>query len=314
MAHPAIHRPDMLSFPGPVYMKQLTAFAPNRGFNLYREKSAGADAPQFSGVDYGLPMVSGGCRDLKPMLDLLNDSGEDGVVIGYDAVTTTGTIAAYYRKGKNRGFREARADLVHDRFDMVNNGFFYWTEISAEQGQNNRAEMTWVLKALSNDGDNPFVHVGSAALVGTETLDSVFGLGRVKLNGSFIDSVQKITLANNFDADQDTGSDGYAYAMYSDLENWEPTLVVETNDASVMDDFEEPVAVSALLAWFRKLTKNGLPVADATAEHIKITGAAGTAVATEAQGSRARFTLMIALDKPDDATAPFTINTAAAIA
>lgn len=313
MSFPAIHRPDMLAFPGSVYVKQFTQFTVNRAYNLYRERASGAEAPQFSGVDYGLPAVRGGCRDLKTVLDYLNASGENGVVIGYDA-TSTGTVSAYYRKGKNRGFREARADLVHDRFDLTNNAFFYWTQITAEQGQNSRAEMQFILKALTNDGDNPLVHVGSAALVGTETLVSLFGLGRIKLNGSFIDSVKRLTIDNGFDADQDEGSDGYAYAMYSDIENWAPVVTVESNDLSLMDTYETPVAVSAFLGYLRKLTKNGLPVADATAEHIKFTGAAGTAVATESQGGRAAVTLQIALDKPDDSTAPFTINTASAIA
>jgi hypothetical protein len=83
---------------------------------------------------------------------------------------------------------------------------------------------------------------------------------------------------------------------------------------AIMDTYEEPVAVTTLDFWFRKLNKNGLPVADGTAGHIKFSATAGTAVATEGQGTRAKYTLQIALDKPSDAVAPFTINTAAAIA
>jgi len=313
MSFPSVHRPDMIALPGSVYVKQFTRFAPNRAYNLYREKSSGADAPQFSGVDFALPRLDFGCRDIKTVLDFLVASGTDGVVIGYSA-TNNGTVSCYYRKGANRGFREARADSVHDRFDLTNNAFLYWNSLSAEQGQNNRAELDCTLKAISNDGTNPFVHVGSAPLVGTETATTIYGLGRVKLNGSFINSVRRITLDNNFDADQDEGSDGYAYPLYSDLEDWNPMVTVETSDITVMDTYETPVAVSACLVYFRKLTKNGMPTPDGTAEHIKFTSAAGTAVATEAQGARGRFTLQIALDKPNDATAPYTINTASAIA
>jgi hypothetical protein len=313
MSFPAIHRPHAIVFPGPVYLKQFSSFSVNRAYNVYRAKAAGAEAPQWSGVDEGKPKAEFQTRDLKNVLDLLIASGQQGLVLGYSG-TSTGTVNLYYRKGKNRGLRETASDLVHDRFAMTNNAMLYWTELSAEQGANNRAELSCVLKAISNDGLNPFLHTGSVAVVGTETIDYVYGMGRVKLNGTFLDSIARMSLANNLDADQDVGTDGLAFAQYADIENWEPTLTVETNDIGIMDDFEEPVAVTTLDFWFRKLTKNGLPVADATAGHIKFSATAGMAVATEGQGVRGRYTLQITLDKVNDATAPFTINTAAAIA
>lgn len=313
MAFPAIHRPHAIAFPGPVYLKQFSDFSVNRQFSVYRERAASAEAPQFSGVDEGKPRAEFRTRDLKAMLDLLNASGTQGLVLGYSP-TATGTVSVYYRKGKNRGLREAAVSTVHDRFDLANNAMLYWTELSASQGANNRAELACVLKAISNDGANPFVHVGSSALAGTETVEYVYGMGRVKLNGSFLNSLVSMSLANNLDADQDAGTDGLAYMQYADIEAWLPTLTLESNDASLMDTFEEPAAITTLDFWFRRLAKNGLPYPDASAVHIKFSATAGMAVAMQGQGLRAQYQLQLALDKPNDATAPYIINTAAAIA
>jgi hypothetical protein len=313
MGFPALHRPHAIVFPGAVYLKQFSSFNTNRQFNVYRAKAYAADAPQFSGVDAGVPQADFATRDLKSVFDLIAASGSQGLVLGY-AATAAGTVSIYYRKGKNRGLREAAATAVHDKFDLVNNAFLYWTELSAEQGANNRAELSCMLKAISNNGLNPFVHTGSSALAGDETITYLYGIGRVKLNGTFLDSVNRTTLANNLGGDNDLGTDGLAYAQYSDIEDWAPTLTVESSDATLADTYEEPVAVTDLSVWFRRLTKNGLPYPDASGVHIKISATAGMAVCTQIQGSPAKFQLQITLDKPDDATAPFVINTAAAIA
>jgi hypothetical protein len=313
MAFPSIHRPDLIAFPGSVYIKQITQFSPNRQYNLYREKSAAAPAPQFSGVDDAAPMVEGACRDLKSILDLLIASGSSGICIGYSP-TNTGTISCYYRKGANRGIRTPRATAEHDRFDLANTGFFYWRSLEAQQGANQRAELQWTLKALSNDGTNPMVHTGSAALVGTETVEYVYGLGPVKVNGSWLDSVQRSRMDLQIRADQDQGSDGWAYKLYADVDDFAPLATIESNDITLMDTFEEPVAISSFQMYFRRLAKNGLPYPDASAVHIRLSATAGTAVAMEGSGMRGQFTLHCALDKQDDATDPFTINTAVAIA
>ena len=144
MSFPAVHRPHAIVFPGSVYVKQFSNFSVNRQYNLYRAKAAGAEAPQWSGVDEGKPQAEFQTRDLKTVLDLLIASGTQGLVLGYSG-TSTGTVSLYYRKGKNRGLREAAADLVHDRFDLTNNAMLYWTELSAEQGANNRAELSCML-------------------------------------------------------------------------------------------------------------------------------------------------------------------------
>lgn len=311
MPFPAVHRPDVIALPGPVYVKQFTRFAVNRAWNLFRNKASGYPTPQFSGVDEGMPRIEFSARDLKEILDYLA-GGDDNLVIGYNT-SSTGTISAYYRKGKNKGLPEARADSVHDRWDLEDTGMFYWNKITAKAGKNRRAEIECVIKAISNDGTNPMVHVGSSALVATGATDYLYGLGPVKLNGSFLDSVQSTELDNQLKVDDDKGTDGHPYAMFVDIDEWMPLITIQTHDASVMDDFETPTAVSSLNMFYRKFTKNSLPVADATAEHIRITGAAGTAVATESEDFPGLFTLLIALDSPDDATAPFTVNTAVAI-
>jgi len=306
-----IHRPHAIELPGSVYIRQFNRFATNREYNLFRSRANSAVAPQYSGVDEGNPAVEFSTPDIKTLWDFLNASGTSGLCIGYNTVNT-GSIKIYYRKSKNRGFREALTDAVHNRFDMVNNGFLYWTQISATQGSGNQAEVQATLKAISNDGTNPMVHVGSSTCPGDESVNGLYTLGPVKINGSFIDAIQESRLENNIDSDE-IGEDGFAFPQYSDIAKWEPMATIETYDVTVMDTFEAPTAITSFYQYFRKLQKNGIPYANDEAVHLKITATVGTVVATEGANTPGRFTIQAALDAASDAAPPFAINTAAAI-
>jgi len=309
MGFGAVHRPHAIAFPGPVYVTQFTDARPNNNYAEFVERSASEAAPQWSGVIAAAPELAFDSRQLKTILDLCTD---DDVAIGY--APAGGTVSVYYRKGANRGLREAVASVVHDRWDMANNAMLYWESISAEQ--RSLAQLTATLKAVSTDGATaPMLHVGSTALVGASAVSHVYTLGPVSINGAWVDSVNSARLDNNFTFDAEDES-GNAYLQYYGIDEHNPKVTIETNDIGVFGDYGEGgAALSSLKLYFRKLQHGTLgPVADASAVHIKVTATLGTILVQDGAGTKGRFRVTIALEKPDATTQPFVVNTASAIA
>lgn len=316
MGYPALHRPHAIVLPGSgadVTITQFTSFAVNKQFAMYRARAASAVSPQWSGVDEGNPQIDFGSVDLKKLFDHFNSAmGQAGIVVGYDPVVNTGTVKVLYRKSKKRGLRETLTDAVHDRYDLVNNGMVYWRTLAAQAGRGNRASIECTLKAVSNDGLNPLTYVGSSALSGDESIDSLFVLGPLKLNTVLLNSVSSFRLDNQIQA-KETVNDGLPYGQYADIESSEPMVTIESADLTLEATYAAPVAITSFSFYLRGLKKNGLPYADNEAKHIKFSGTAGTAVLGQVQNMPGQVTLQVALDKVNDATPPFTIATNVAI-
>jgi hypothetical protein len=316
MGYPALHRPHAISMPttgGTAILTQFTSFAVNKAYNVYRARAASAPIPQWSGVDEGNPEIQFGSPDLKAILDHCNCAmSEQGLVVGYDPVVNTGTVAMYYRKGKNRGLREAIAATVHDRWDLVNNAMFYWRSLQAQAGRGSRAVIECSLRAISNDGANPLTYVGSTALEGTEAITHLYTLGPIKLNTVLINSVASLRIDNGIQT-REFGADGLPFPQYGDIESSEPTATIETADLTLESTYGSPVALTSFAFYLRALKKDGLPYADNEAQHIKISGTAGMAVLNQVSSMPGQVSLQLAIDKVNDATAPFTVNTACAI-
>lgn len=307
MGFGVIHRPHAIAFPGPAYITQFTDVRPNNNYQEFMERSASEPAPQHTGAIGAAPEVAFDSRQLKGVIDLCTDNGVARSLVA-------GTTSVYYRKGANRGLREAVDGTVHDRWDMASNACLYWNAVSADQ--RGLAQIEAVLKAVSTDGATaPMVHVGSTALVGTSAVDSVYTLGPVSVNGAWLDGVASSRIENGFTFDAEDES-GNKYLQYFGIDEWNPRVTIDTNDIDVVASFDEGgVALTALKLYYRKLNKGSLgPFSDATAGHIKFTAASGSIFVQEGSGLKARFRVTIALGKPDAATAPFTVDTASTIA
>lgn len=309
MGFSAVHRPHAIAFPGPTYVTQFTDVRPNNNYQKFMERSASEPAPQHTGAIAASPQIDFGSRQLKTILDLCTDQD---VAIGY--APSGGTVSLYYRKGTNRGLREAPASLVHDRWDMANNAFLYWTSLRADQ--RGLAELQATLRAVSSDGATaPMVHVGSAALAGDVAVAHVYTLGPISVNGSWINSVVSHEIDNGFSYDE-TDESGNPWLQYCGIAGQDPVITIETNDINVFDTFgESGVALTSVKQYFRKLKKGSLgPEADGSSVHVGITATAGSIFVDEGSSLAARFTVRLHLHKPDAATQPFVVNTATTIA
>lgn len=310
MGFSAVHRPHAIAFPGPVYVTQFTDVRVNNNYQEFVERSASEAAPQWSGALAAAPELGFTSRQLKSILDLTTDQD---VAVGYSAASP-GTVAMYYRTGANRGLRVAVASALHNRFDMVNNAMLLWNSISAQQ--KGIAEIDCLVKAVSPDGVTaPMVAVGTCALAGDVAVSHVYTLGPISVNGVFLNSVVGHSIDNGFTFDAEDES-GNPYLQYYGIDEWNPRVTIDTNDATVFATFGAGgTALTSLKQYFRKLKKGSLgPVADVTAEHIKITGTSGSIFVQEGSGLKAKFRVTIALTKPDAATQPLVVDTASAIA
>ncbi len=309
MGFNAIWRPHAISFPTtptPTYLTQFTDIRQNRAVDEYTERSASEASPQQSGGMGASPMVEFETNDLKSVIDLCT-------IVGVVGDFGTGTTALYYRKSKNRNFREDVSATVHDRYDMVNNSMLVWTRVGAEQRQ--AAQISAMVKAASSDGlARPIVGVGSVALAGVSAVNNRFTLGPVALNGVTIDSVQSVSLDNRLTFDDEDES-GATYPQYNGVNEWNPRLEILTNDETVFRTYPETgTPLTALNGYFRRMPNTRVgPDVPTNATHIKYTGAAGTIFATEVSGLRAAARIVVLINKPDAATPPLVFNTASDI-
>ena len=309
MAFPAIHRPHAIKLPASTYITQFTDVRYNNQFQEFLERSTSEVQPQHTGAFGATPMIEFGSRQIKDILDECTDTA---IAKAY----TSGTTILYYRKGKNRGTREAvdAGTTVHDRFDMLNSAFLYWQSLSAEQ--RGFAEMDCTIMGISTDGSTaPILHVGSAELsAASSAVSHLYTMGKIELNGTAIDSVRSTSLQNNLTVTPED-ADGNDFPQYAEIEDSSPRVIIETNDVSIFDDYgEQGVALTSMNLYFRKMSKGSSgPIADVTAEHIKITASAGSIFATEGSGNKARFQIVVLLEKPAAGTDAFTVNTASAI-
>lgn len=311
MSFTSTHRLHALTFSSGNPITQFSDGTLDRAYEIIRQASASEAASQFSAIIAAMPGMTFRTPQVKDVLDRLTTSA---LCVGYDS-TSTGTVALYYRKGKNRGLREAVGSSVHDKFTMTNNAFLYWTSLTAEARQVAQIDVT--LKAVSADGANPMVHAGSSTLAGTSTAGPHFTIGPVEIilssTPSWLNSIVRISVDTGVTSD-DKLEGGLAYSQFASIDEMRPVMRIETNDVTVMDTFEEPQEIDGVNLFLRKLAQNDLPLANATAEHIRITGGTGMAVATRGTGLVGEFTLEIPLDMPDASTAPYAINTGVAIA
>lgn len=311
MGFPAIWRPYTLDFDGTNRITQFREVSPNLALQLFGERGSGEVVQQFTAALGGAPEITFRTPQLKRVFDVAN-SGDKGLVKAF----TSSTVALHYRKGKNRSLLEDTdvGTAVHARFDATNNGMLSWQSVSGSAGE--LAEVACRFQAVSTDGETkPLQYVGSNALnaAGDPEAGVHYVLGGVKVNGAFVDSVISANLDNQLEYDSGLGP-GAKYPEYAAVSSWSPRLTIQTNDVESWGDYdEEGTALTSLSLFFRKVDQNGLLVAKATAEHVKITASAGTIWTQQASGTSADSQLIIDIEEPSVGTAPITINTASAI-
>lgn len=300
--------------PGGTWIGVATDLTPAANIEHLTAYAGAATVPSFRGGAKAVPDVSFTTTQINDILNECTDG--DGISL---ADYSAGNVDLFFRRATNFSTRDTIGTATALRLRAYRS-MMYWTRIEARQDQAATIECrvipTW-------DGtNNPIVGLGTQTIASMLLAQNQYTLGPVKLNGAWIDGVEGFTLEQNHELNE-KASDGQIFLTFAGIRRSDPILNVDTPD---LDQWVSPgtdgVAITALLAYLTKRKKDSTSnVADATAEHIKFSGADNPGgLATVEQGSGG-------IDAPGSvglriATAistattlhPLTVDTAAAIA
>ena len=275
------------------------------------DSSAGSPYPQFAVITAQRPRIM---FATKQSAALLGVTGLAGAVID-----GTSTLVAYYASLAATGLPAAGS--VHRSY-TANRGLLLPRRLSVARAGNVQVDAEALL--YSSDGtSHPLVISDTAALPALTLANILHGIGPVTLGitGTFFaaDCIQNVSI--DFGNGAETlgcGSD--LYDKHLQLPRVAPVITISGINAAAFGTAGVPpvgyqVDHTKSIFYFRKRALSGIGfVADATAEHIKMT-ANGLAVVTQHTGqgtARAEVTIQITTSW-DGTTAPITINTASAI-
>ena len=162
---------------------------------------------------------------------------------------------------------------------------------------------------LTND---PFVFTALQSLAGTPNAVEEFFAGPVKLNNVALEGVQDIAVEFGISLRMRRAA-GIAAPVHLSIRRRVSGIRITTDDAKVASDFVNAVAIATATHVYLRKGSVGGRVAEATAEHVKFTVAAGAIVCESIAGADQMGVISI-LPIWDGTNAAIAIDTAAAIA
>jgi len=299
----ATHYPHALILPGTpnVEIVQLDSAEPNDNLNELIAHASGDPLPSFVGFMDAAP---GFGFTSTQIANLLDEVATLGVAVDYAG----SNVDVEYREGNNAGLRQAIATTTHLR-GRCGNAMLAFESLSAQQGQ--PATFRGRMYFRSSDGvTKPITWTDGVAITATQKVDSVYTLGPLKLNGSFVGGGQGAEWNNRLQVEEVRG-DGEPFPTYTEIDNFRTMLTYRARNTALLATYNDPTAVTSLTLFLRKKLLNGYVVPDGTAEHIALTAAAGVVKAVSA-AEKGVTELQILLNQ--DSGALFAIDTTAAIA
>ena len=303
-----------LLLPGAVWITQLTDLTPAPNIEHFTGYAGASTIPSYRGAHGATPDLTFSTPQIATILGLT--TGGDGVSsVDWNA----SNVDLYFRAVKNFGTIDTIGTGTHLRIRLYRS-MMAWQKIEAKQGQLATIECrilpTW-------DGTNvPIVGLKAQTIPAQLLAPTVYTLGPVKLNGTFVDGLQGYTLEQNHEYYHQAGN-GRIYPEIAAIEKSDPVLNLDTPDLGHWQT--EGVTGTQLTALIAYLTKKEPDlvsnVADATAEHIRFTAndnPCGNAVVDSSSGGiddPGSLGLRCGLRKSTAATLhPLVVSVAAAIA
>lgn len=293
MVAPDLYYPHAIVFPDETEITLFDALDAENNYADLTEYSASEVMPGFTGSHSAVPQLRFRTPQLKTLLDHIDVEGVCGDESG-------GNTDIYYRRGTNKGTRVASATSSHLRARMASNAWLAFESLSVRDGE--LAEATARLQPVWDETNAPIQWAASQALAGTSAVAAIFGLGPVKLQGSFIEGVMSAELNMNLEYEE-IRADGKGFPVYLAVRRARPVLTLEVTNRAVMATYGATgTALSAVLFYLRKKAASGINVANGTEEHIQFSCQDGT---IKADSASARISIHLH---------DLTIDTTAAIA
>lgn len=288
------------------FYSQITNGQVATGTNILTATPSGHFEPTFRAVQSQMPTLEFTTTQLATAF------GEFGSV----GVGTSSDTDFYSKAVTALGTRTADASLVHNRY-RISESLGYMASFNAPHN----GDGTCDIRIVPNyDGTNePIVPAGSLALAGTSTAAEHFGAGPVEIAGTLLNGVQNISC--DFAVELiEAGAETEIWNTFTAIATIVPVFTITTLTEATFATFGlDGTALSGagVKMWLRKKNADGTNVADAVAEHIKISVATGLVVPQDTSGDGGTpntTTLMVYPRAPAATTRSVIISAASTIA
>jgi len=286
---------------GSTFISEFTAQEVSPSIQPFLSHSAGHMYPQHADVMKAMPEIRFTTPQIKTILDLVDDDG----IADLSAANTD----LYFKAAADQSNRTADATTAHHRY-RASKVLLVLERISAPHDGDAQAQCRLI---CSYDGTNaPLVYAGSVALAGTPATAAHYTLGEVHINGSEIDGPQNMDLDWGQNILQAGGSGELYNTFHCQLQST-PRVTIDVMN-SVPWTLGQAFDLTAGCSFYlRKRSRTGR-VADATAEHIKLTASEGLGCIERTSGdgmSPNTTTIALNLIAPDATTAPLIVSSTA---
>jgi hypothetical protein len=287
---------------GATFISQFTSQEVSPGIEAMVAHAAGQVQPQFAANMGQKPEIRFTTPQVKSILDLVGSTG----IYDFSGANTD----LHFKVAADQGSRTASASAAHHRFRAAQ-GFLVLERISAGHRSEAQAQCRII---CGYDGTNsPLVYAGSLALAGTPASGEHYVLGECHLNGSEIDGVQDLDMDWGHTVLQ-IGSSGELYDTFNALLQANPTVTMNALNTGYWSTATlNGLDLSSGSLYLRKLARTGR-VADATAEHIKLTLADGLICVDRTSGDGMSPNITTITVKPiasSDTTTAITLSSTA---
>lgn len=290
------------------FLDQITNQSHNFNQNIVKMMSDGAADPTFSAVgklSSDIKFTTG------KVATALANGGLSGFVIDSDG--TNPGVDFYLQQHQPGGTRKTGSDHIKA---TLANGILVPQSLSA--GSEDPAKLEFLAVGVYDGTNDPISYTLNQALpADTISADQMFFSGPVSINGTAIEGVQSFDLDFGVNLNR-KGGDGLPYDTFVNIANREPVIKFTTLDVDTALSLVGPNGAGHTADchyYLRKAADGGTRVADATAQHIKLSTHKGSIIVRSINGGSGEIVGAEVEIHPvyDGTNDVITINTASAI-
>lgn len=226
------------------------------------QNAGGQVDPSYVAVMSQSPTVTFTCTDIATALA---NAGISGLAIASTGATS---IDLFFTKAAQGSTRTSGS--THGRVRAVE-GILVPQTLSARQDQHTTIQYRFV--ATYDGTNNPFTFTFSQALPHTPSVDELFTVGKVSINGTELDGVVGIDIDFGIELIVER-SGGDVYPTYVAIGQRRPKIEIATKEIPSLSTFglsgTAQTSTDSVI-YLQKVSENATRVAAATAEHISLT-------------------------------------------
>lgn len=252
--------------------------------------------------------------EAKPMLSFTTTDLLGGFALcGFNALAIAAETDFYFAAIKEGGIIDTASTHIKMSFSA---GMMVPRSLDATQGKD-PARLTYDIYPLSSDGlTAPVTITTGQALPSQGLVAQAYSLGPIKINGTtFFSGIQSVRW--NFGLNPEIlMADGEPFPTFGGVVNRRATCAINGLDVSGLSTFNiNGIALTAFASFFRKVAPGGTRVANATAQHVKLSGTKGMLYPRGVRGQHQRpldgeWNIIPTFDGTND---PVQISTTSAI-